>query len=309
MNSFSGSEKEWNAPLLAEPSQAGIFLQSWQWGEFQKNAGVAVLRFEDMHQKIQIFEKQLPYAQKYWYIPRVRLHQNTLNALVDEAKRRTIVFLRLEPLRELDLTDFKFVFVASLQPRMTTIIDLSHEDEKLFSAMHQKTRYNIKLGLRKGVEVYCNENKKYGDLFVSMMRATAKRQGFRLHSPAHYHALLTEPSTMLAIALYEKTVLAAHLYWKFGDTLTYLHGASATLHREVMAPHVLHFEAMKYARTNEMLWYDFWGIDEKKRPELTRFKRGFGGIEVAYPPTADIIVNKKKYVLYSFARGVYGWLS
>ncbi len=49
---------------------------------------------------------------------------------------------------------------------------------------------------------------------------------------------------------------------------------------------------------------DFWGIDEKKWPGLTAFKRGFNGQEIEYPQGRDIIFQKRWYLIYQFLRKV-----
>ncbi len=44
--------------------------------------------------------------------------------------------------------------------------------------------------------------------------------------------------------------------------------------------------------------YDFWGIDEKKFPGVTNFKRGFRGEEIEYPLGVDIVFNNIWYQIY-----------
>jgi len=46
----------------------------------------------------------------------------------------------------------------------------------------------------------------------------------------------------------------------------------------------------------------FYGIDEKKWPGVTRFKRGFGGEETAYSGTYDLPFNAVYYKAYGIAR-------
>ena len=71
----------------------------------------------------------------------------------------------------------------------------------------------------------------------------------------------------------------------------YFYGASADQRRELMAPYLLQWEAMRWARLRGCTEYDLWGIPDASEVELEaqfaartdglwgvyRFKRGFGG--------------------------------
>ena len=88
----------------------------------------------------------------------------------------------------------------------------------------------------------------------------------------------------------------------YGDTATYLHGASSRKNKELMAPHLLHWRIIQEAKKRGLGQYDFGGIDEKKWPGVTRFKIGFGGSVVEYPPSVDIIYKPILYKIYRLAR-------
>ena len=69
-----------------------------------------------------------------------------------------------------------------------------------------------------------------------------------------------------------------------------------------MATYILHWEIIKYAKENGFNEYDFWGIDEKKWPGVTRFKKGFGGREVEYAGSYDYVFQPFWYKLYNLYR-------
>ncbi len=71
-----------------------------------------------------------------------------------------------------------------------------------------------------------------------------------------------------------------------------------------MATHFLQWQAISEAKKLDMKYYDFWGIDEKKWPGVTRFKKGFGGQEIIYPGTFDLIFQPLWYQAYNLARRV-----
>jgi lipid II:glycine glycyltransferase (peptidoglycan interpeptide bridge formation enzyme) len=97
----------------------------------------------------------------------------------------------------------------------------------------------------------------------------------------------------------------------FGDTATYLHGASSRERRELMAPHLLHWTAMMDAKSWGFRTYDFWGVapegvEGHSWAGITRFKRGFGGKYVAYPGTYDVPVDRFWYGLYAATQKLRG---
>ena len=94
------------------------------------------------------------------------------------------------------------------------------------------------------------------------------------------------------VAMYEKQPIAANIVVHFGDTATYVHGASSNAHRNVMAPHLLQWRQILDAKLAWKNWYDFYGIQTPQRARaskhgatwagITRFKLGFGGKTVSY---------------------------
>jgi len=112
------------------------------------------------------------------------------------------------------------------------------------------------------------------------------------------------PEIKMFLAEYNGKIIAANIVGFFGDTVTYMHGASSNEYRNVMAPYLIQWEVIKQAKKMGYKHYDFYGIDEKKWPGVTRFKKGFGGFEKEYPGTFDMIFNGKWYNIYRFIRSI-----
>ena len=87
-----------------------------------------------------------------------------------------------------------------------------------------------------------------------------------------------------------------------GGIATYLHGGSSRERRGVMAPYLLQWRIMQEARRRGCNLYDLWGIDEKKWPGLTRFKKGFGGNAVRVGASVDIVCRPLLYKVYMLWR-------
>ena len=79
----------------------------------------------------------------------------------------------------------------------------------------------------------------------------------------------------LIAANYQDKIIAANLVAFFGDWCAYLYGASDYDERDKMATYLLQWETIKMAKREGKKYYDFWGVDEKKWPGVTRFKTGF----------------------------------
>ena len=80
--------------------------------------------------------------------------------------------------------------------------------------------------------------------------------------------------------------------------MTYLHGGSSREHKELMAPYLLHWRIMEEAKRRGMAQYDLWGIDGDRWPGVTRFKKGFGGSGVFYPPSLEVVYRPLWYKIY-----------
>lgn len=201
--------------------------------------------------------------------------------------------------------NLRFKITAPLQPRATVFLDLTKTEEELLGAMHPKTRYNIRVAQRSGVEI---THEGSFEEFWSVLQETAEREQFSLHGREHYEALLSTASGDFSNELFfaragSKTVAALLInFYRPGNTATYLHGASSRHSRGLMAPHLLHWHVIREAKKRDSFAYDFWGIDDNKWPGLTRFKKNFGGYTVAYPSSIDIVYRPFWYQVYNISK-------
>jgi len=313
--------KSWNDFILLN---GGSFLQSYEWGEFQKNVGRKIHRLNNKFFEALIVEVNLPFEKKYFYCPRgpifldLKFSLEKLNLFLDDvkkiAKREKPIFLKIdsdflagEGTEELlKKAGFKKAFKET-QPKTTTMIDLEESLENILSAMHQKTRYNIKLSQKQELNFklaeFGSESFSGGfEKFWELMQKTTERDDFRSHTKEYYKKLLEIiPGSYLSLAEHKGDIVAANIIIFFGETSTYLHGAADYEVRNLMAPHFLHWQQINEAKRRGCKKYDFWGIDEKKWPTLTRFKKSFGGERKEYVGAWDLIFDGKFYTVYKVA--------
>lgn len=308
----------WNEAVL---EKGGGFLQSWQWGEFQRSLGREVLRLRGDGALGQFVRMGLPFGKSYWYSPMGPL--GGLEAFAKDPEIAKGMFLRFEPQAMPERPDARKV--RDVQPGQTLVIDLDRDPDDILAAMHEKWRYNIRLAERKGVKVYIAGERDAGalDVFWDLLQETTERDRFRAHGKEYYRSMLealagapatdgkTRPVARFVFAEHDGRVLAANLMVYFGRTATYLHGASSRARRELMAPHLLHWTAMLDAKAWTYGRYDFWGVAPEGAEDhpwagITRFKRGFGGRYLEYPGTYDVPLDRTWYGLYALAQKLRG---
>lgn len=332
------SAKEWNEFVVRN---GGGFLQSFEWGMFQERYGIHMMRVMVKDGGIPVLcatviRRPLPMKKEFWYVPfgpvfavhgpsRREVFHFFTTALRERAPA-DVVFLKIEP--DAEWTDVSFAgegFVQGkdIQVRNTVIVDCAQAEDDLLKHMKQKTRYNIKLAVRHGVKI-AGTNDQVSldrDIFFSLMEETAKRQGFRLHPRKYYETMLDlflsaendrgAFSQKLFFAQYDGKVIACALVGFFGGRATYLHGASSDEYKNIMAPYLLHWEIIRYAKSIGCDAYDLWGVsapDAKGKDAawggFSRFKFGFGGALVNYPGAHDLSFNALWYNAYRVGKAV-----
>jgi len=331
------SIKEWDEAVGHRPPSP--FSQSWSWAEFQKRAGRQCFFIKNSAGQALLIKHPLPMGQSYLYAPRGpildfwqeesffsflkdvrdlaakeksifwRFDPPILSNFLSESEKKFVTKLSVQRIRQLDGgVGLPIKKVADIQPPKTIILDLFASEEEMLSKMHYKTRYNIRLAERHQIKIREGSAAEI-EHFIRLITKTSERDSFRPHPANYYRQMLNSPSPSasdfylkLLLAEYQDKILVANLVAFFGDTVTYLHGASADEYKSLMAPHLLQWETIKMAKARGYHYYDFWGIDEKKWPGVTRFKRGFAGQEVEYPGTFDFVFNKFWYQLYLIAK-------
>jgi lipid II:glycine glycyltransferase (peptidoglycan interpeptide bridge formation enzyme) len=195
---------------------------------------------------------------------------------------------------------------------------------------------NLKFQISNEIQSSNDKIKKYYiDKFIELVSLTAKRKRISFHSGNYYRKMIeTIPGEILKlyVAEYKDKIVAANLVVFYGDTATYLHGATDDEYRNVMAPYLLQWQAIKDAKKAGCLQYDFGGVKKisplpltpspggrgwlEKPGEgnswsgITKFKLGFAPNTepVIFPGSYDIIIDKKKYYLYRAIQKIKCWI-
>jgi lipid II:glycine glycyltransferase (peptidoglycan interpeptide bridge formation enzyme) len=193
-----------------------------------------------------------------------------------------------------------------IQFRNTVLISLDAPEEQLLERMKQKTRYNLRLAGRKGVQVRPGNQSDLSTLY-RMYAETSLRDGFAIREEGYYRTVwerfmqvgLAEP----LIAEVEGEPVAAIVVFRFAGKAWYLYGMSRAGHRDKMPNHALQWEAIRRAKAAGCSTYDMWGAPEVFDPGdplwgVYRFKEGWGGQVVRHIGAWDLPVRPGAYRLY-----------
>ena len=127
---------------------------------------------------------------------------------------------------------------VNIQPGKTAVVNLAVSDEDLMSAMHPKTRYNIKVAQKHNVEiqsefVIANGHGLYYKEAIELILDTAKRQCYVTHPFSYYEKIVNffainkrsgDIKVAIYKAVYKRALLATAIIVEFGKNHTYLFG-------------------------------------------------------------------------------------
>ena len=208
------------------------------------------------------------------------------------------------------LTDFGFRTrdtgknFEAIQPKYVFRLYLNgRSEEELMASFHQKWRYNIRLAVKKGVEVRLCGKEMVPD-FARIMVETGVRDNFATRPPEYFAAMLDNlgDKCRLYMAFHEGQPIAGTLAIHYGDKVWYLYGASSNEHRNLMPNYLLQWNMIQWAVETGSRVYDFRGVsgdlsEDNPHYGLYRFKKGFGGEFTEFMGEYDYVLNRLSYFI------------
>jgi peptidoglycan pentaglycine glycine transferase (the first glycine) len=267
------------------------------------------------------------------------LRRRVLDDLQSFAKKQGAIFLKLDPdvalgtgipnsegdsvddggqavMSELKRRGWGFS-ADQIQFRNSVLIDLRPTEDEMLARMKQKTRYNVRLAEKKGVELRVGKLEDLGMLY-KMYAETSVRDGFVIRDEGYYQTVwktfmaniqspITDYQLPIAIPLIAEVdhePVAAIFVFMFAGRAYYVYGMSREAHREKMPTYLLQWEAMKRAKAAGCTVYDLWGAPEVFDESdsmwgVYRFKEGMGGQVVRTLGAWDYAPNPLWYKLYA----------
>ena len=289
----------------------GGFTQSAQWRLVKNNWGyeAVVSRGSDgaIRGAVGVLVQKIPFiGTSFLYSPRgpvCDLHDREVLADLKQgidtlAKKHNAHAYKMDP--EVLASDQEFLDIAremgftrfygpdgfeTIQARFNYRLYLQgRSEEELFANLTQKTRYNVRVAMKKGVEIRV-VGPEYLDDFMRIYQTTGQRDGFNTRPKVYFQRMLEAlgDHVRLYMAFYQDQPIAGAVTTNYAGKTCYVYGASDNVYRNVMPNYLIQWEMIRWAVETGCTVYDFQGISGELDNEanhmygLYRFKRGFNG--------------------------------
>jgi len=300
------NREQWETFLLSSPQVN--FLQSWSWGEMQRQLKREVFRLgvfshgrlSGILQLIKVPAKRATYFECPggpvidWSGP---VYPWLFKELKQLARENGASFIRIRPnilAQDLGLRKAPMHLTAET----TWVLPLEPSEEELLKNMRKTTRYLIKKAEKLGVKVSQSTDPQDIDRLYKLQQETVDRKHFVPFSQDYFLAELKSflpDKIRLFKAGYQGKILAIAMIIFYGTEAVYHYSGSSNVNREIPASYLLQWEVIKTAKKLGMKRYNFWGYTADPRHRFfgpSLFKAGFGGREVRYLPAQDLVVSQ-----------------
>jgi len=332
-------KSEWEIFFLGFKDKT--FLQSWNWGNFQKSMGSASdgkiwrLGVYDKEELVSLCLVSLIEAKRGKYLliqhgPNIKEQktankEQALKILSDKLKeiagRENCSFIRIAPLLEKNEENEKLFCSLGFKDspmhasayEATWKLDITPSEEELLKGMRKTTRYLIRQAQKDvNIKTFRRWSVEDVDIFYQIHQEVVKVQKFTPFSLGYLKkevsAFLPNEQASIFFGQYKGEIIAAAFVIFWSETAFYHHAALLPKYHKIPIAYLLQWEAIKEAKKRKCLLYDFWGyVDPKENPDHpwagpTLFKMGFGGKSYQYLKTLDLPLSKKYWLINFFEK-------
>jgi len=293
-------------PLLRSVCEEKTFLDSWNWGEFQKAMGNKIWRLGIYDNggltSVALASKVTAKRGTFLLIqhgpnlknPKSEIQNpkqiqnykfqilNTLSQKLKEiARDEKASFIRIAPLLERNEENIKIFKDLGLKEAPTHAsayestwkLDIRPTEEELLINMRKTTRYLIRQAMKnQDITIEKSTNLDDVELYQKLNTQVAKRQNFVAFSSEYikkeFEVFSKDNQVLLFFGKYQGEVAAAALVIFWQGIGFYHQAASDSKYAKFSIPYLLLWEAIKEAKRRGCILYDFWGfIDPERNPK------------------------------------------
>lgn len=285
-------KEDWEGFLLQCTEKT--FLQSWNWGEFNRAMGSKIWRFGAYNLGkligatliVKISARRgtflfIPHGPVFLKGTGLADKKNILELILARlkavAKQEKASFVRFSPILERNEEnqklftglDFKFSPIH-MHPEATWELDLNPSEEELLRDTRKTTRYLIRQAEKNpDIEIVKSNNVKDLKLFWPVYQKTAQRHHFVVFSEKYlkteFNCFTKDGQIAIFLGKYKGQVVSAAIFVVWQNMCFYHHSGSLAEYNKIPVSYLLQWEAIKEAKRRGCKTYNFWGI----APEIT----------------------------------------
>jgi len=294
-------KKIWEGFL--EKCKEKTFLQSFNWGEFNKMMGNKIWRFglfQIANGKLQIENligvalviKILARRGTFLFVPHGPIMKfqipnskfQTLKFLLEElkklAEKEKCDFIRIAPILERNEENeriFKELGFREapihIHPEITWELDISKSEDEILKGMRKTTRYLIRQALKnKEIEILKSEKIEDLEEFNKIYQETAKRHRFVPFSFEYlkneFLSFKDDKQILIILGKYKSEVVSGGVFVFWQNIGFYHHGASSQKYPKIPVSYLMIWEAIKEAKNRGCEKFNFWGIAPLKNSKF-----------------------------------------
>ncbi|MFA6096685.1 MAG: peptidoglycan bridge formation glycyltransferase FemA/FemB family protein [Candidatus Paceibacterota bacterium] len=323
------NKEEWEKFILNESPDT--FLQSWNWGEINRNTGDRIWRFgiyEDNILRSAFLVIRINAKRgSFLFIPHGPIENNLKMKIKNEklwntffeylkqlGKRERVDFIRISPILEnneqnLEIfksAGFKDAPIHMMHPEMTWLLDISKNEDEIMKGMRKTHRNLIRRAEKEGVKIIQGTDEKYLKAFYDIHMETVRRHKFVPFSfdyiQKEVDLFKKDGQVSIFSAVYNEEIISSAIIVFYGNEAFYHHGASSSKYYKVPASYLVLWNAIKEAKGRGCTIFNFYGIVENKPKHpwtgLSNFKQGFGGYKKELVHCQDFVLRKKYIINY-----------
>jgi lipid II:glycine glycyltransferase (peptidoglycan interpeptide bridge formation enzyme) len=306
------------------------FLESWNWGEFEKSMGHSVWRLGvyDGPTLVALCLVAKTVARRgtflVWHHGPIILPSHLARAKdivtllknhsVDLGKKEGCHFLRVATVFP-DTPEYATMFrelgfrnsPLHLHSELGWILDASQSEDALLKGMRKNTRYALRKAEKDGIVVTQSASMADFDIFWDIYMKTAERQQFTPYSKKYlyneFSTFIDDGHAAMFFGKYKDVCISTAFIVYTANSGFYHHGASIHEFPGISASELIQWEAIREAKRRGCSEYNFWGVVPESATShpwhgLSKFKRGFGGHELALLHAQDFVISTRYWLTF-----------
>lgn len=300
------------------------FLQSWNWGEFNRKRGEQAWRLGlyDNAKLIGTCQVLSVTARrgKFLFVPHgTVINESLVQYIVRLAKQNGYAFIRFSPwLEKTDKNSELFKKLGFrdaptiMHSEETWIVPIAKSEEEILAAMRKTHRNLIKRAQRDGVEIVFAKGVEDIKRLHKLQMSAVERHKFVPFSQKYleeeFAIFSKDDQCQLFLGKFDGAILGAALIIFYGKFAYYLQSGSERTN--VPVNYLLQWEVIREAKRRGCELYNLWGISAENRGNeggLLMFKSGFGGFQKDYLHAQDLVLSPKYYLTYILERIPRRW--